>query len=52
MPQTEEQAEQSNEQENGQRRNRRSPRHLRASGQRRRRIRDTRQRKQKTSILP
>ncbi|WP_299014309.1 ribonuclease E [uncultured Photobacterium sp.] len=35
-------AEQNNEQENGQRRNRRSPRHLRASGQRRRRIRDTR----------
>ncbi|ELR64984.1 Ribonuclease E [Photobacterium marinum] len=31
-----------NEQENGQRRNRRSPRHLRASGQRRRRMRDTR----------
>ncbi|MGF1698857.1 ribonuclease E [Photobacterium makurazakiensis] len=30
------------EQENGQRRNRRSPRHLRASGQRRRRIRDNR----------
>ncbi|MGF1730978.1 ribonuclease E [Photobacterium kasasachensis] len=47
-PQTEktlaakEQAEQNGEQENGQRRNRRSPRHLRASGQRRRRIRDTR----------
>ncbi|RWX56789.1 ribonuclease E [Photobacterium chitinilyticum] len=43
-PQAEEQtqAEQNNEQESGQRRNRRSPRHLRASGQRRRRIRDTR----------
>ncbi|MCW8330821.1 ribonuclease E [Photobacterium sp. SDRW27] len=47
-PQTEkpqanvEQPEQKDEQENGQRRNRRSPRHLRASGQRRRRIRDTR----------
>ncbi|MGF1686091.1 ribonuclease E [Photobacterium japonica] len=36
-------AEKGNEQENGQRRNRRSPRHLRASGQRRRRIRDTRE---------
>ncbi|OZS45783.1 ribonuclease E [Photobacterium sanguinicancri] len=31
-----------NEREGGQRRNRRSPRHLRASGQRRRRLRDTR----------
>ncbi|WP_211318343.1 ribonuclease E [Photobacterium sanctipauli] len=43
---TEEQVEQKGEdkaeQENGQRRNRRSPRHLRASGQRRRRIRDNR----------
>ena len=35
-----------NEQDNNQRRNRRSPRHLRASGQRRRRIRDTRVEKQ------
>ncbi|WP_394166185.1 ribonuclease E [Photobacterium piscicola] len=35
-----------NEQDNNQRRNRRSPRHLRASGQRRRRIRDTRSEKQ------
>ncbi|MDX1301121.1 ribonuclease E [Photobacterium sp.] len=35
------QQEQNNEQEGGQRRNRRSPRHLRASGQRRRRMRDT-----------
>ena len=34
------------EQDNNQRRNRRSPRHLRASGQRRRRIRDTRGEKQ------
>ncbi|OAN18358.1 ribonuclease [Photobacterium jeanii] len=33
---------QDQEQTNGQRRNRRSPRHLRASGQRRRRLRDTR----------
>jgi ribonuclease E len=38
-------SEQDNEQEAGQRRNRRSPRHLRASGQRRRRIRDTRDEK-------
>jgi ribonuclease E len=37
--------EQNAEQEGGQRRNRRSPRHLRASGQRRRRIRDTREEK-------
>ncbi|MGF1791876.1 ribonuclease E [Photobacterium profundum] len=37
--------EQNTEQEAGQRRNRRSPRHLRASGQRRRRIRDTREEK-------
>ncbi len=36
-----EQAESSTDRENGQRRNRRSPRHLRASGQRRRRLRDT-----------
>ncbi|GAL04903.1 ribonuclease E [Photobacterium aphoticum] len=38
----EQKGEKGNDQENGQRRNRRSPRHLRASGQRRRRIRDTR----------
>ena len=42
---TDEQSE-TNEQDNNQRRNRRSPRHLRASGQRRRRIRDTRVEKQ------
>ncbi|MGR5140922.1 ribonuclease E [Photobacterium sp. DNB23_23_1] len=35
-------AEEKNGEQEGQRRNRRSPRHLRASGQRRRRIRDTR----------
>ncbi|MGF1725521.1 ribonuclease E [Photobacterium nomapromontoriensis] len=39
---TEAKADNNSEQDNGQRRNRRSPRHLRASGQRRRRIRDTR----------
>ncbi|PSU51446.1 ribonuclease E [Photobacterium frigidiphilum] len=42
---SEQDSEQNTEQEAGQRRNRRSPRHLRASGQRRRRIRDTREEK-------
>ena len=45
QPVVDDQAE-TNEQDNNQRRNRRSPRHLRASGQRRRRIRDTRGEKQ------